>query len=230
MVKMMTKNKTLGIVLIITALTAGLIPVNASTNSLTAVEKQRITKTNQIQIKPNTLAIVQTSPVVDLSNLDESTIEKNIEKALEAEEIPEEETRLTPPLWYLNAYGYTIVDDPVTDAAETRNRVRLQLLAEKIKNTEFGALYKIHWGRVTHMGEKHTVEGYALLNSDGVFYMKLDGDLAFKSIGAIHPSWFGVRVTMKGYIVDDVTYSHEMRGWAIPLDLRHLTRLRNIQQ
>ena len=228
----MTKNKTLGILVIITALTASLVPVFASTNSLTVAEKQTVTSTNQIQIKPmNTLAPVEPSPVVDLSDLDESTVEETIDKALEAEEIPEEDTRLTPPLWYLNAYGYTIVEDPVTDAAETRNRVRLQLLAEKIKNTEFGALYKIHWGRVTHMGEKHTVEGYALLDSDGVFYMKLDGDLAFKSIGTIHPFWFGVRVTMKGYIVDDgVTYSHMMRGWATPLNLRHLARLRNIQQ
>lgn len=81
------------------------------------------------------------------------------------------------------------------------------------------------------MGEKHNVIGYALLDSDGVFYMKLDGDLAFKSIGRIHGYWFGVRVSMKGYIVDDdVTYSHKMRGWAIPLNLRHLTRLRNTQK
>ncbi len=109
--------------------------------------------------------------------------------------------------------------------------MRLQLIAEKVKNTPFGVLYKVHWGRVTHMGEKNTVVGFALLDGDGVFYMKLDGDVAFKSIGRVHPFWFGVRVSMKGCLVDDeVVYSHRMRGWAIPLDFRFMTRLRNNQK
>ena len=132
------------------------------------------------------------------------------------------------PLWYLQAYGYTITTDPVTDAAETRFRIKLQMIAEKVKATHFGVLYKIHWGRVTHDGEQFTVDGWALLDSDGIFYMKLDGDVAFKAIGQIHGAWFGVRVSMKGYFVDDgITYSHQMRGWAIPLSLRLMVRLRN---
>jgi len=222
----------IGLLLVITALTAGLVPVFASTNQLTDTEKPYIRSTDKPQPKPaNTLTAVKPITAQDLSDLDESTVDDTLSKALEAEEIPEEDVNRAPPLWYLNAYGVTIFEDPVTDAAETRYRVRLQLLAEKIRYTEFGALYKIHWGRVTYNGEKYVVEGYALLDSDGVFYMKLDGDIGFKSIGRIIPFWFGVRVSMKGYIVkDDITISHKMRGWAIPLNLRHLARLRNIQQ
>jgi hypothetical protein len=162
---------------------------------------------------------------VDLSDLDESAVDERINEAEKAE--PVEEVTVSV-LWYLNAYGYTTIDSPVTDAAQSRFRIRLQLVAEKIKMTKFGALYKVHWGRVTHNGEQYEVEGYALLDSDGVFYMKLNGEVAFKSIGRIHPSWFGVRVSMKGYLVeDDITYSHHMRGWAIPLTMNLITRLRN---
>jgi hypothetical protein len=222
---MKTKNKMMGILLIISALTAGLIPVYAATNQLTAKETP-----NRVQLKPtatNTIREVKPVIIQDLSDLDESTIDKKISEAENAAEI-EEEAERAPPLWYLNAYGVTIPKDPVTDAAQTRSRIRLQLIAEKYRNTEFGVLYKVHWGRVTHMGEQNTVEGYALLDSDGVFYMKLDGEIAFKSIGRIHPYWFGVRVSMKGYVLDDdITYCHNMRGWAIPLDLRLIARLRN---
>lgn len=228
----MTKKKIIGLLLVITALAAGLVPVYASTNQLTVAEKPVIKSKEKVQLKPvNSITAANPIVVEDISDLDETSIDDTIDKALEAEEIPEEDVNRAPPLWYLNAYGVTIAEDPVTDAAETRNRIRLQILAEKVRHTEYGALYKIHWGRVTHKGEKYDVEGYALLDSDGIFYMKLDGEVAFKSIGRIHPYWFGVRVSMKGYIVeDDITYSHKMRGWAIPLNLKHLARLRNIQQ
>jgi hypothetical protein len=225
---MKTRNKIMGILLIITAITAGLIPVYAATNQLTSTETP-----NKAQVKPAPMNTIRNAnPVIaqDLSDLDETTIDKKISEAENAEPI-EEEVERAPPIWYLNAYGVTFPQDPVTDAAQTRSRIRLQLIAEKIRNTEFGVLYKVLWGRVTHMGEQNTVEGYALLDSDGVFYMKLDGEVAFKAIGRIHPYWFGVRVSMKGYVVDDEdTYSHKMRGWAIPLNLRLITRLRNRKQ
>lgn len=228
---MMTKNKMIGLLLVITALTAGIVPVFASPNQLTVAEKPLTRSIDKQQLEPaNSLTVPEPPIVQDLSDLDESTVDDTIDKALEAEEIPEEDAKRAPPLWYLNAYGVTIAEEPVTDAAETCSSVMLRLLAEKIRYTEFGALYKIHWGRMTHNGEKHIVEGYALLDGDGVFYMKLDGDVAFKAIGRITHFWFGVRVSMKGYIVEDgVTYSHKMRGWAIPLNLRHLARLRNTQ-
>jgi hypothetical protein len=206
------------VLLMITALTAGLIPAYATTTQLTP---KRVPKNTQL--KPALTNIVrEVKPVVsnDLSDLDESIIDKKIIEAENAE--PIEEDGMPTPLWYLNAYGVS------TDAAQSRFRVRLQLIAEKVKNTEFGVLYKIHWGRIIHKGERSEVDGYALLDSDGVFYMKLDGEVAFKSIGRIHPAWFGVRVSMKGYLVDDeITYSHQMRGWAIPLTNNLIARLRN---
>ncbi len=59
------------------------------------------------------------------------------------------------------------------------------------------------------MGEKVEVEGYAILDTDGVFYMKLTGEgLSFKSIGRIAPTGVGVRVAMKGYMSqEDAEYS-----------------------
>jgi hypothetical protein len=231
---MKAKKKMMVVLLIISALTAGIIPAYAAPNQLSAkrvtnVSKLKPAPTNTVnEVKPApTNAIREAKPAitVDLSDLDESTVDERINEAEIAEPV-EEVTRSV--LWYLNTYGYTTADSPVTDAAQSRFRIRLQLVAEKIKVTEFGVLYEIHWGRVTHKGEQYEVDGYALLDSDGVFYMKLDGDIAFKSIGRIYPAWFGVRVSMKGYLVDDdITYSHQMRGWAIPLTMNLITRLRN---
>jgi hypothetical protein len=220
---MKTKNKMMIVLLIISALTSGLIPAYAAQNQISA---KRIPNTAVLRPAPsNTIREVKPAITVDLSDLDESAVDERINVAVKAE--PVEEVTVSV-LWYLNAHGYTTIDSSVTDAAQSRFRIRLQLVAEKIKMTKFGALYKVHWGRVTHNGEQYEVEGYALLDSDGVFYMKLNGEVAFKSIGRIHPSWFGVRVSMKGYLVeDDITYSHHMRGWAIPLTMNLITRLRN---
>jgi len=232
---MKNKNKMMSVLLIISALTAGLIPAIAAPNRY-ALEKTTVNTQvkpipmTDLQSRPAPNTLTQVKPVygLDISDLDESSIDDRILESLEAD--PNEED-IASVLWYLNAYGYTVNDDPVTDAAETRFRVKLQLVAEKIKMTEFGALYEVHWGRVTHDGEKHEVDGYALLDGDGVFYMKLDGDVAFKAIGRIHSSWFGVRLSMKGYLVDDgVSYSHRMRGWAIPLTPSLLIRISNHQQ
>lgn len=227
LVKMKTKNKMMMALLIISAITAGLMPVNAAANQLSAT---------RLNVAPNPERVIEAKPVpsnslsrtveaVDFSTLDESTIDERISEAEKAAPM-EEDT--AAPLWYLNAYGYTTITSPTLDAAQTRFRIRLQMVAEKVKVTEFGVLYEVHWGRVTHNGEKYTVTGYALLASDGVFYMKLDGEIAYKAIGQIHGAWFGVRVSMKGYLVDDgYTYSHQMRGWAIPLTNNLISRLRN---
>ena len=203
------------------------MPVNAATNQLSAT-RLNVDKPARVsdvkQIPSNSLFFSRPVETVDLSTLDESTIDERISEAEQAAPV-EEDT--AAPLWYLNAYGYTTITSPTVDAAQNRFRIRLQMVAEKVKVTEFGVLYEVHWGRVTHNGEQFTVSGYALLDSDGVFYMKLDGETAFKAIGQIHGAWFGVRVSMKGYLVDDeVTYSHQMRGWAIPLTNNLMTRLR----
>jgi hypothetical protein len=220
---MQAKKKMMVVLLIISAFTAGLIPAFAAPNQLSA---KRLT--NVAELKPiytNIVQEVRPVPTLDLSEFDESTVDEKISEAEGAEPIEEVKGAV---LWYLNAFGYTTTNSPVTDAAQSRFRIRLQIVAEKIKMTRFGALYEIHWGRVTHNGKQYEVDGYALLDSDGVFYMKLDGDVAFKAIGRIHQAWFGVRVSMKGYLIeDDITYNHYMRGWAIPLTFKLINRLRN---
>ena len=224
LVKMKTKIKMMTSLLIISALLATFMPVFAAPNQLAVRDTDK--PVQAVEAKPvpaNTLTTVQAP--IDLSELDDSKIDERIEQAQKAESIEE---NIESPLWYLHAYGYTTIIEPVTNAAETRLRIKLQMIAEKVKVTQFGALYKVHWGRVTHDGEQYTVDGWALLDSDGVFYMKLDGDVSFKAIGQIHGAWFGVRVSMKGYFVaDGLTYSHVMRGWAIPLSQSLMYRLRN---
>ena len=228
---MQTKKKMMVVLLIIAALTAGIIPTYAVPTQLTdkralrSVELKPATATEHKPALTNTIREARPANIVDIADLDESTIDTRISEAEKAESIEEVTGSV---LWYLNANGYTIAESPVTDVSQSRFRIRLQLVAEKIKVTEFGVLYEVHWGRVTHNGEQFEVTGYALLDGDGVFYMKLDGEIAFKSIGHISPAWFGVRVSMKGYLVDDeFTYSHQMRGWAIPLTQNLFTRLRN---
>ena len=219
---MKTMKKMLIILMIITALTASIIPAFATTSQLTT---RKISIAEVAPSYANTIREEKPAPSSDLSDLDESTVDDTIDKAVESEPVEE----LTGSvLWYLNTYGYTTPENPVTDAAQSRFRISLQLIAEKVKMTKFGALYEIHWGRVTHKEAQYEVRGYALLDSDGVFYMKLGGDVTFKAIGRIHPAWFGVRVSMKGYLVDeDATYSHYMKGWAIPLNLNLITRFQN---
>jgi hypothetical protein len=224
---MKTKNKIMVALMVISAITAGLLPVNAATNQLSAtrLNVDKLARVSDVKPTPsNSLFFSRPVETVDLSTLDESTIDERISEAEQAAPVEE---GTTAPLWYLNAYGYTTITNPTVDATQNRFRIRLQMVAEKVKVTEFGVLYEVHWGRVTHNGEQFTVSGYALLDGDGIFYMKLDGETAFKAIGQIHGAWFGVRVSMKGYLVDDeVTYSHQMRGWAIPLTNNLITRLR----
>ncbi|GAG81182.1 unnamed protein product, partial [marine sediment metagenome] len=130
---MKNKNKMMSVLLIISALTVGLIP------AIAAPDRYALEKTTNIkQVKPIPMTDLQSRPVtntltqvkpaygLDLSDLDTSSIDDRILDAEEADPI-EENTETV--LWYLNAYGYTVIDDPVTDAAETRFRVKLQLIA-----------------------------------------------------------------------------------------------------
>jgi len=153
---------------------------------------------------------------ISLDELDEATIATRIAEVEAADEIEGEET-IVGGLRILNARGETVAISPVTDAAEVNDRIGLQLVAEKIKATEYGVLYEVHWGRILHDGENVEIEGFAVLDSDGVFYMALQGeDLSFKAIGRIAPAKMGVRVAMKGYMTHDgVEYSHTMKGRAV---------------
>ena len=153
---------------------------------------------------------------LSITDLDDSTIDDKFLEVDAADGIDDGEGSV---VWYLNARGMSTPLAPVTDTANPDKPVGVQLLAEKIKTTEVGKLYKVLWGRVNHNGEKVIVEGYAILDSDRVFYMKLYGDnLELKSIGRIAHAGIGVRVAMKGYMAhDDVDWSFKIHGRAVPL-------------
>lgn len=226
---MKTKNKMMITLLIISTITAGLLPVYGTTNQLSAnnIQKTRVKPTlvAKERLLVNKFSTVRNAKAVDLSAMDESTINERIREAEKAAPIEDTDR---PPLWYLNTYGYSTIVSPTVDAAEKRFRIHLQMVAQKVKVTEFGVVYEVYWGRVVHHGERFAVSGVALLDGDGVFYLKLDGEVAFKAIGQIYGREYGVKISMKGYLVDDgVTYSHRMRGWAIPLTKKLIPRLRN---
>ncbi len=152
---------------------------------------------------------------VNITDLNEADIDDKFAEVEAADAVEDVEGSV---VWYLNARGMSTELDPVTDAANPAEPVGLQLIAEKVKATDYGVLYKVLWGRVNHGGEKVDITGYAILDGD-VFYMKLEGDgMSFKAIGKIAPAGIGVRVAMKGYMShDDVDYSFRMHGRAIPL-------------
>jgi hypothetical protein len=220
---MRTKNKMITSLLIISALFATLVPVFAAPTQLAAGDTYSIQAVEAKPVQVKSLTAIQAPS--DISEYDASKVDNRIQEAENAAPIEED---VESPLWYLNALGYITNDEPDTDSVETRGRIKLQMIAEKVKVTSLGALYKVHWGRVTHDSEQYSVTGWALLDSDGVFYLKLDGEAGFKAIGQIHGAWFGVRVSMKGYLVEDeISTSHVMHGWAIPLSQRLIYRLRN---
>ena len=219
-VKMKTTKKTMiATLMIVMVLATGIIPIFAQSdnapdkNSLTG----RDTASNKGRGKPMMFPVGNTPEEIDLDDLDEATIANRLAEVEAADEIESEKT-IVGGLWILNARGVTVAISPVTDAAQVNDSIGLQLVAEKIKATEFGVLYEVHWGRILHDEEKVEIEGLAVLDSDGVFYMALEGEeLRFKAIGKIAPARMGVRVAMKGYMTHDgVEYSHTMRGRAIP--------------
>ena len=228
-----TKKTMIATLMIVMVLATGITPIIAQSdnaldsNSLadrdtaSSAGKGRPMWVQRVQqYKENLRQRIQTGTTpeeIDLIDLDETTIAIRLAEVEAAGEIEGEET-IVGGLWILNARGVTVAISPVTDAAETNTRIGLQLVAEKIKATEYGVLYEVHWGRILHDGENVEIEGLAVLDSDGVFYMALEGeDLSFKAIGRIAPAKMGVRVVMKGYMTHDgVEYSHTMRGRAIP--------------
>ena len=124
--------------LIISAITASLIPVYAVPTALSeekTVDVKPIRISENKRVSTNAFTNVRRLEAVDLSTLDESSIDERINEARNADSIDDESAA---PLWYLNSYGYTTITSPVTDAAEIRIRIRLQMIAEKVKVTELG--------------------------------------------------------------------------------------------
>ena len=225
-VKMKTTKKTMvATLMIVMVLAVGIVPIFAQSDSVPDISPEagpqgKGNRQGQLQrfIQNIRERIQIANPEeIDISGLNEADVDPRIADALGADAVEDEENAVGG-LWILNAHGSTVTITPVTDAELTEDRIGLQLVAEKIKNTEFGALYEVHWGRVLHDDEKVEIDGYALLDSDGVFYMTLEGeDLEYKAIGKIAPAVRGVRVAMKGFMThDDVEYSHTMRGRAVP--------------
>lgn len=219
-VKMKAIKKTMiATLMIVMVLATGVAPILALSDnaSVKSFGRSKLQATNQrLQQAKKKLQITKPEEI-DLIELDESIVAERIADAEEAEAIEDAENAVGG-LWILNARGGTVTISPVTDAEQATGRLGLQLVAEKMKVTEFGVLYKVHWGRMFHDGERVDIEGFALLDTDGVFYMSLEGDdLEFKAIGKIAPARVGVRVAMKGYMTHDgVEYSHRMNGRAMP--------------
>jgi hypothetical protein len=222
-VKMKTTKKTMAATLmIVMVLAVGITPIFAQSDNAPDISPNAgIDKGNrkgQLQrYRVNIRERIYEKPEeIDISELNEADVDPKIADALGVEAVEDEENAVGG-LWILNAHGTTVTITPVTDAELSEDRIGLQLVAEKVKNTEFGALYEVHWGRVHHDDKMVELEGYALLDSDGVFYMSLDGeDLEYKAIGKVAPAIRGVRVAMKGYMTHDgVEYSHSMQGRAV---------------
>jgi hypothetical protein len=223
-----TKKMMVSALLIMAALSVGITPIFAAQDTsrgvaVSAQKAQRGTLVQKMQVKGNAIRskvqaeLQAMQEPIDIADLDESTIDDVIAEVEDAEEIVDEEE--VTVVWYLNVRGQATTLSPVTDAAQVYDPLGVQLIAEKVKTTEFGKLYKVLWGRINHDGEKVEIEGYAVLDTDGVFYMKLEGeDMSFKSIGRISPAGVGVKVAMKGFMThSDVDYSFQMHGRAIPL-------------
>jgi hypothetical protein len=221
-----TKKMMVAALLTIAVLSVGITPIFAAPdtmsrgvtdaqkgrkNSFTAVNSQGLSVREQVKQRLQAF-----SAQVNITELDEADIDDKFAEVEATEPIEDAEGSV---VWYLNARGMSIPTDPVTEEANPQEPLGLQLIAEKVKVTDFGVLYKVLWGRVHHTGEKVDIEGYAILDSDGIFYMKLNGeDLSYKAIGKIAPAGIGVRVVMKGYMTHDgESYSFRMHGRAIPL-------------
>ena len=220
-----TKKMMVSALLIMAVLSVGITPIFAAQDTSRGLtgNAQKAQKGNLVQkmeIKGNAIrsrlqAELQAMRMpLNITDLDEDTVDDVFAQVEEADEV---EDNTTSVIWYLNARGQLATEEPVTDAAA--DTVGVQLIAEKVKTTEYGKLYEVLWGRVNQNGEKVEVEGYVVLDTDGVFYMKLEGEeLSLKSIGRISPAGVGVRVAMKGYMTyEDANYSFEMHGRAIPL-------------
>jgi hypothetical protein len=222
-----TKKMMVSVLLVLAVLSVGITPIFAAPdkamsrgaenaqrgqqNKFTTMNARGLTIREQVKQRLQAM-----NTPLNITDLDEAGIDAKFAEVEAATPVNDTEGSV---IWYLNARGMSTPLAPVTDAENPATPVGIQLLAEKVKTTEYGKLYKVLWGRVNHNGEKVTVEGYAILDSDGVFYMKLNGEnLSFKTIGRIAPAGIGVRVAMKGYMThDDVDCSVQMHGRAIPL-------------
>ena len=223
-----TKNMMVAALLALAVLSVGITPIFAAPNNemsrgvkgsekgaqnknmFTSVQARGQTIREQIRERLQAM-----NQPIDINSLDETTIDTVFAQVEAADPV---DNSTGSVIWYLNARGISTPMD-VSTATNATLPVGVQLLAEKVKTTEYGTLYKVLWARVNHDGEKVDVRGYAVLDSNRVFYLKLKGDnMTFKSIGMIAPAGIGVRAAIKGYMTHDGSdYSFQVHGRAIPL-------------
>jgi len=156
--------------------------------------------------------------IIDLDDLNEDEIDDRISAAENAPAVEDGDT--ANPLWIARVYGssWPLGDADIVES-NLATPVGTVFAATKVKTTEYGTVYDIVWGIVGHNGERVGIKGVAVLGSDGVFVMNLQGDdLSLWAIGRIGRARYGVRLAMKGYMSHDgEMYGFHMKGSAHPI-------------
>lgn len=224
--KMKTRTKTLMVMALIVASFLTVMPVTAAAEDNTTpkpeafVNRAQRMQRNKQSLKAriqNRLQLAKPESI-DIDDLSEDEIEDRISAAENAPTIEDDDT--ANPLWIARAHGASWpLGDADVEESNLAIPVGTMFAATKVKTTEYGTVYDIVWGIVGHNGERVGVKGVAVLGSDGVFVMKLQGDdLSFYAIGRIGRARFGVRLAMKGYMSHDgEMYGFHMKGAAHPI-------------
>jgi hypothetical protein len=224
--KMKTRTKTLIVMALIVTTFLTAMPVMAAAEDNTtskpdafinrAQPMQRIQQSLKAKIQ-NRLRLMEPEPIV-IDDLSEDEIDDRISAAENAPAVEDEDT--ASPLWIVRAYGSSWpLGDADVEESNLATPIGTVFAATKVKTTEYGTVYDVVWGIVGHNGERVGVKGVAVLGSDGVFVMKLQGDdLSLSAIGRIGRAWLGVKLAMKGYMSHDgETYGFHMKGTAHPI-------------
>lgn len=225
---MKTRTKILLMMALITASFLTAMPATAAAEDDTtpqpeafinrAQRVQRIQQSLKAKIQ-NRLQLAEPEPM-DLDDLSEDEIDDRISAAENAPAVEDGDT--ANPLWIARAHGSSWpLDDADVEESNLATPIGTVFAATKVKTTEYGTVYDIVWGIVGHNGERVGVKGVAVLGSDGVFVMKLQGDdLSLWAIGRIGRARLGVRLAMKGYMSHDgEMYGFHMKGSAHPIGL-----------
>lgn len=226
--KMKTRTKILLVMALIAASFLTAMPATAAAEDDTtpqpeafvnrAQRVQRIQQSLKAKIQ-NRLQLAEPEPM-DLDDLSEDEIDDRISAAEDAPAVEDGDT--ATPLWIARAHGSSWpLGDADVEESNLATPIGTVFAATKVKTTEYGTVYDIVWGIVGHNGERVGVKGVAVLGSDGVFVMKLQGDdLSLGAIGRIGRARLGVRLAMKGYMSHDgEIYGFHMKGNAHPIGL-----------
>lgn len=226
--KMKTRTKILLVMALIAASFLTAMPATAAAEDDTtpqpeafvnrAQRVQRIQQSLKAKIQ-NRLQLAEPESI-DLDDLSEDEIDDRISAAENAPAVEDGDT--ANPLWIARAHGSSWpLGDADVEESNLATPIGTVFAATKVKTTEYGTVYDIVWGIIGHNGERVGVKGVAVLGSDGVFVMKLQGDdLSLGAIGRIGRARLGVRLAMKGYMSHDgEIYGFHMKGNAHPIGL-----------